>query len=383
MGIYRFLNLFLYFEILILFLVLFLIITKRVRSFFSEKRDQKLRHEISQFVTDCLEKKKIVLKKFSSQFRDRKEINAPLIEEKNRSDLEDFSAAGIALNTCKGKSSRDERNFPSRSVAVIFLRPLILLEVLEDYNRRLNGADWEAIKLSLSKEFLLPKMRNWVKSWFWIKRNFAARALALTPLPQDEPYILYLIDDSSFLVRSIAATAAVRLESEKGVIKTLRNMSREPGYAHYYYSDILSQGSTQVFSWVAEAAAKRDDLHLACLEVLAAKVAPVPTPFLEQDFKASNSSVRQAALRVAIRNPQKGSVEIFSNCLKDPDEQIRKLGGSGLGNYSVEESYEALLKGAADPSWKVRLECAKSLKKLGKIELLKDEKMIKYVTDYD
>ena len=160
-------------------------------------------------------------------------------------------------------------------------------------------------------------------------------------------------------------------------------MRGEPGYAHYYYSDILSQGSNQVFSWVAEAAAKRDNLHLACLEVLAAKVVHVPTPFLEQDFKASDSNLRQAALKVAIRNPQNGSVEIFSKCLKDPDEQIRALGGMGLGNYPVEESYAALAKGAADASWKVRLECAKSLKKLGKVELLKDQKMVQYVTDYD
>jgi len=56
--------------------------------------------------------------------RDRKEINATLIEEKNRLDFEDFSAAGIFFDTSKKKSSIDKWIFPSRSAAVISLRSL-------------------------------------------------------------------------------------------------------------------------------------------------------------------------------------------------------------------------------------------------------------------
>ncbi len=56
--------------------------------------------------------------------RDRKEINATLLEEKTRSDLEDFFAAEGFSPLCKEKSSGDEWDFPSRSVAVIFLRSL-------------------------------------------------------------------------------------------------------------------------------------------------------------------------------------------------------------------------------------------------------------------
>jgi hypothetical protein len=46
------------------------------------------------------------------------------VPEKNGSDLDDFSAAGVCSLSCKGKSSRDESFFPSRTVKVIFLRPL-------------------------------------------------------------------------------------------------------------------------------------------------------------------------------------------------------------------------------------------------------------------
>jgi len=65
--------------------------------------------------------------RLSLLLRDRKEINATLIEEKNRLDFEDFSAAGIYSDTSKKKSSIDKWIFPSRSVTVIFLRSLISL----------------------------------------------------------------------------------------------------------------------------------------------------------------------------------------------------------------------------------------------------------------
>ncbi len=67
---------------------------------------------------------------FTTVVRDRKKINATPIEEKSRSDLEDFSAADISVHLCKEKSSRDEWNFPSRGVAVIFLRSVSLLLLL-------------------------------------------------------------------------------------------------------------------------------------------------------------------------------------------------------------------------------------------------------------
>src|SRR3990167_7842951 len=66
----------------------------------------------------------LVLPLFSQEVRDRKEINDTLLEEKTRSDLEDFSAAEGFSPLCKEKSSGDEWDFPSRSVAFIPLRPL-------------------------------------------------------------------------------------------------------------------------------------------------------------------------------------------------------------------------------------------------------------------
>ena len=74
---------------------------------------------------------------FLRSLRDRKEINVTVVEEESRSGFEDFSAADSFGSTCKGKSSIDEWNFPSRSVVVIFLRSLRLrqspgMEIVEE-----------------------------------------------------------------------------------------------------------------------------------------------------------------------------------------------------------------------------------------------------------
>ncbi len=326
MGIYHFLNLFFYFEILIIFFVFLLIVFKRISYFISEKRTRRLKANISQYIADYLEKK----------------------EERSKS----------------------------------FLSPHLLLETLEQYDRRIEGDEWGIVKNELADKYLLPVARNWFRSWFWVRRNFAARVFALAPLFRDEFLILVLVDDRSFLVRSIASAACIKLESRKGVLKTLENMNREPGYGRYFYLDLLSQGSDQIFRWVAEIGEAIPELCVVSLEVFSLKTARVPIPFLQTSLKNSNPQIRIAALKVAIRNPQYGSVELFIECLDDPDEKIRVLGAKGLGNYSDQKSYLGLVKGGEDSSWVVRLECARSLKNLEQIKLLHDPQLIEYVSEF-
>ncbi|MBI5346707.1 MAG: hypothetical protein HZB76_06165 [Chlamydiae bacterium] len=65
--------------------------------------------------------KKDLLKYLLMELRDRETIKFTVIKEKNESDFENFSAAGIPVYTCKEKSSIDElicrvasRLFPQR-----------------------------------------------------------------------------------------------------------------------------------------------------------------------------------------------------------------------------------------------------------------------------
>jgi hypothetical protein len=306
-------------------LVFFLILFKRVHAFFSQKRENKKKTEISNFISEALKKKGLPIPSFPPNF---------------------------------------------------------LLEILEIYDRRLKGEEWEEFKILITKNTLLPKARKWGKSLSWKRRNFAARVFSLTHLPEDEEENLLLLEDRSFLVRSIASATAVKMESQKGILKTLQNMEQEPGYGRYYYADLLSQSTQRVFKWIVEIALTHPSLHLACLEVLAVNTVPIPMPFIKQDLQSKEEAIRLAALKVVIRNPQIGSISLFAECMEDSNEKIRILGGQGLGNYASNESIESLRRGLTDSSPFVRLVCAKSFKKLDKIDQVKDPLLKTYVEQF-
>lgn len=260
----------------------------------------------------------------------------------------------------------------------IFAHRFELLPILEDFNHRVKGSDWEGIKNEIARRYLFDKARKWTQSLFWKRRNFAARVFALIPLKEDEQRILDLLDDPLFLVHSVAALAAVQLESEKGIDKILRNMGRERRYGRWFYRDILLQGSMQSMLRLNQIAmdCKEIQMHHAALEVFAGKTVTFPIPYLEKYLASEDLNLRLAALKVLVRNPQFASAEIFMKYLGDPDDAIRAEAAKGLEAFSLDQkTYEKLETALEDPSWNVRFQAASSLKKMGKkgLEFLKQQ----------
>lgn len=260
----------------------------------------------------------------------------------------------------------------------LFSHSKLLLEVLENFNKKLKGEEWDALKQAIGELYLLPKARKRAKSWFWSRRNFAARSFALVPLAQDESFILSLVQDREFLVRSTASLAAVIIGSRKAIELTLDWMAKkETGYARYYYRDILLQGSTKAFEEMAKIAKEKKEgpIHLACLEVFAGKTVPYPLPFLEEDLKSKNETSFLAALKVLERNPIENTEEILLSALSHPHPSIRAEAAKELKVYPGPLTVEALEKALKDPIWEVRLRAASSLKEMGEngIAILKKQ----------
>jgi hypothetical protein len=329
MEIYHFLNLFFYFEILILLFVFFFILIKRLFYFFGSKHNIKIRKKISNLISISLEKKS------------------------------DYT-----------KFSKLHHRF-------------ILIEVLEEFNRRISGEEWDTLKDSLCKKLLLPKARHWAKSFFWIKRNYSARIFALCPLKEDEKLICKLIDDPSFLVSGIAAYSATLLESEKGIILTLKCMDRQKGYSYYFYADALSKGSPKVYEIISSMASKFNASHKSCLDVLSLKTSQVPLNFLNKDLRSKDSSIKIAALKVAACNPQEEFEDKLIKLSEDDDPTVRAYAVKGLANFSNRKSCKALQNAALDPEWSVTYLAARSLKSLGKSELIKDSKLKRYINEFE
>lgn len=251
-----------------------------------------------------------------------------------------------------------------------FANQQMLLYQTEAFDRRFTGGDWEEIKSTIARHFLLPRARRYYKSQSWMKRNYAARAFALEPFPKDEHKILTLIDDPIFLVRAIAASGAITLEIEEGIKKIIRHMGRHEGYTNFFYRDLLiNRGSLLVFSWIEDMAYSDPDptIQLSCLEVLAGKSVVITKPILRRDLASDNEDIRLAAVKVYAHNPQKESASVLLECIEDKNPLIRAEAASGLSHFLSEEALQKLGKTLEDPVWKVRLQAALSLKRMGKI----------------
>lgn len=246
----------------------------------------------------------------------------------------------------------------------------LLLEVLEEFSLSIRGDRFEEVKKEIASRRLLPLARKWVHSYFWLRRHFAARCFDLMPLAEDESLIIKLLDDSVFLVRSEAASAAIQLESQDGVTKVLKRMNVQSGYGRYLYADLLSNGSKKVLEILLSIG---EQYIPASLEVFSLKTVG-RIPFLETVLRSSDKRLRFWALKALIRNPIPGDETWFLQALEDPDPALRVCGAEGLGRSQSEPSVIALAKALKDAVWSVRLAAAKSLKQRGQTDLLSSQK---------
>lgn len=272
----------------------------------------------------------------------------------------------------------------------------LLLTVLETFNLRFQGGYWVIIKEELANHFLLPFARKKYKSKFWNQRYQAARCFAICPLQIDVTFILFLMKDPLFLVHSVAALAAIRLESLEGLSLMIEKISLENnGYSRSFYKDLLLKGSTQVFQYIEKQALKASDekTHLTCMDILAAKVFPVAQELLQKDLASLDPKVRLAALKIYAHNPQKGSEAVLLKAIQAPESSSREEAAYGLSIFSSDSSLRALERALGDDCMSVRLQAAKSLKKNGtkgiailnqqkKLEDLAISEMVNYVLEF-
>ncbi len=302
------------------FLILFF--CKRISCFFHIRSSKKRQDKISAFLTECLENEE-----FSKTSKIPKELNH----------LED-----LLLN-------------------------------LEAFNLRFKGDNWSYLKEALAKKILFPQARIWAKSFFWKRRSFAARCFVLAPLQIDEKILISLMDDSHFLVQSSASSALIFLESPLGIKKIMQKMSQCPGFIRYFLRDALQKGSRQVVAILAELASIQS-LHLVCLQALSGQSLGIPLSFLEDDLENQDLEIRLLAMDLLSHNPTKNAVSKLIKCSKDPDERMRKQAVISLSSFGTKESIKRLQEILfEDDNLKIRLESAKSLKKLGRMDLLEEK----------
>lgn len=243
-----------------------------------------------------------------------------------------------------------------------------LLLVMESLDKRISSPELDDLKQEVSHNYLLGQARKLATSSSWENRNFAARCFALFPLLEDKSTILNLIDDPVFLVHSIAAAAAVKLELKEGFLKIIKRMSLDAGYSRCAYQDILTKGSVKSFLWIEEFAATEKDplVRRACLELLASRQVIFTHPFLHEAINSTDPLIRLAAAKLFAHNLQKDSEDILYRLMDDKSEEIRAQAAYGLGFFKTRKNIDRLLLALNEDSWRIRKQAAESLKGMGK-----------------
>ncbi|MBI5274505.1 MAG: hypothetical protein HY860_05580 [Chlamydiales bacterium] len=245
--------------------------------------------------------------------------------------------------------------------------PAILLKIVEDFDQRFKGSEWEEIKKDAVKRYLIPIAKKWASSPFWNRRNVAVRCFILAPSKEEEAFFLHLVEDRHFLVQSYAIIGVAQIASEEGVIKILKNMNKEPGFLFYYYRDILIHGSKEVLHiFVEEAKKQHEDTYRACLDVLAGKNLAMSLDFLKESIHDNNDDVRLKTLKALNINPLLDMEKILLTCLDDSKEDIRIEAIIGAENFATDRIVKKLEEiFMHDDSFNMRMESAKGLKKIG------------------
>lgn len=257
-----------------------------------------------------------------------------------------------------------------------FAGTLVLLSVLERFDHRLSGNPWNQVKDQVTTAYLLPYARKKTDSYFWVNRNFAARVFALTPLAADRKAICTLCHDPVFLVRSVAAIAICRMEDKKGILELISRMSKEKGYAFYFYRDLLVQSSNKDAEWVKEIARteKNPGIHRVCLDILSERTFTEIPPYLKEDLQSQNTMIRLAATKILANNPKEAALPMLIKCLDDPHPEVRREAVSGLKHFPTPPVFKRLEEMMQDDNWLVRLRTAQVLKKMGDpgVQILKN-----------
>lgn len=262
-----------------------------------------------------------------------------------------------------------------------------LLVELEVFEHRFQDAAWEILKIKMATYYLVAKAEKMASSFFWIKRQLAARCFSIAPQKKNEKIILHLLADPIFLVRASAAEAALRIESKKTILALIRKMGLSSGYERSFYRDILLRGSREVLVFIEEIAKeeKNELVHIAALEVLANKTSSFTLAEIKKDLVSKNQQIRLLALKLISRNPRKGFEKVLLKHLQSKSPEERAEAAQGLGNFLSETTLDALAKTLQEETWKIRLQSARSLKSLGErgIEILKKQELKKNKNAYE
>lgn len=241
------------------------------------------------------------------------------------------------------------------------------VEVLEKFDQRFTDQRWIDIKNRVVHQVLLNSIDKYANNRSWFKRQLAARALLLNPANAKEDILRKLLNDSSYLVRIVAAVCITKTPFENLFGEMIVRMSKETELSQFSYRDALMQCDHKKFKWIEYILETNTDpaVSAICLDLLSTRYTDNLLPLISPFLRSENQKCRILAIKAVGNIPNSDAIRILNEHLTDSDWEIRAESVVGLSKLHAVQSSTKLQIMLNDPIWWVRLQAALALKSFG------------------
>lgn len=243
----------------------------------------------------------------------------------------------------------------------------ILIEIVEEMDRRFSDKCWQDTKRALLNKYLKPRAKKWCHSRFWSRRYRAARIYHLDTIPEEAPEAILLLKDKNFYIRMLAVKCLVALATREAVFQLMRQMSFEHHYSRYAYHDAIRQLPEYMMTFIVEIFREAKDIpmQVACIDALSSRPSIEAIPFIVSAADTTYPEIRLAIAQFAEQQLEPLLVPALQGYLNDNNDDIRTLAAKALGELKAESAIPRLEELLQDPVWEVRLQASLTLKRLG------------------
>ncbi len=249
-----------------------------------------------------------------------------------------------------------------------------LIEVLENFDHRFNDERWQEIKEYIINAYLLKRTESYANSLYWYKRQLAARCYLLNPQNANEKILSKLLKDKRYLVRLPAVVCITKTRYKELFFEMIRQMSQETQLSQFPYRDALMQVDQEKFLWIESLLFSESDpaITVICLDILSTRYSGNSLSQVAQFLNSPYRECRLKAIEALANIPSKEAMKLLEDHLEDSDFKIRESSIMGLEKLYAIQAVSKIGHLLNDPIWSVRLQAAKTLKRLGKkgIEIL-------------
>jgi len=243
----------------------------------------------------------------------------------------------------------------------------VIVPVLEKLNVKYKmNKHWTFLLNVILNHFLLDIARENATAFFWIKRYWSLRCLALSPRMVDEPIFLNFLLDPVVHIRFAAIRPLLSLKSTACADPIVDAMKGYNRHTQALYISMMKFGEDRFFNAIRSRLENESDneLRSVCIDIMSESLSNTDIFLIKKDIHSSDKSLKLTSIRCLNKFKFRQVNFMLMDFLKDKDWEVRAISARFLGERKAKISIPLLLQLASDQNWWVRMNSIMALKKM-------------------